>query len=68
MVAIGAWSDEEHAATQKALEVEVAAAQKEAERFGTLTDGHTPPLASMFEDVYKEMPPHLHDQLRQASA
>jgi 2-oxoisovalerate dehydrogenase E1 component alpha subunit len=68
LVSIGAWSDEEHAATQKEFEAEVAAAQKEAERYGTLTDGHTPPLSTMFEDVYKEMPPHLHDQLRQAGA
>jgi 2-oxoisovalerate dehydrogenase E1 component alpha subunit len=66
--AIGAWSDDEHAATQKEFEAEVAAAQKEAEQYGTLIDGHTPPLATMFEDVYKEMPPHLHDQLRQAEA
>jgi len=68
LIAIGAWSEDEHAATLKELEVEVAAAQKEAERYGTLIDGHTPPLATMFEDVYKEMPPHLHDQLRQAGA
>ena len=68
LIAIGAWTEEEHAATQKELETEVAAAQKEAERYGTLIDGHTPPLATMFEDVYKEMPPHLHDQLRQAGA
>ena len=25
-----------------------------------------PPLASMFEDVYKDMPTHLREQLRQA--
>ena len=68
LIAIGAWSEDEHAATQKELEAEVAAAQREAERYGTLIDGHTPPLATMFEDVYKEMPPHLHDQLRQAGA
>ena len=68
LISIGAWSDEEHAATQKELEAEVAAAQKEAEQYGTLTEGHTPPLATMFEDVYKEMPPHLHDQMRQAGA
>ena len=68
LIAIGAWSEDEHAATLKEFEVEVAAAQKEAERYGTLIDGHTPPLATMFEDVYKEMPPHLHDQLRQAGA
>ena len=68
LIAIGVWSEQEHEAAQKELEAEVAAAQKEAERYGTLTGGHTPPLATMFEDVYKDMPPHLHDQLRQASA
>jgi 2-oxoisovalerate dehydrogenase E1 component alpha subunit len=68
LTAIGAWSDREDEAVRKELEAEVASAQKEAERYGTLADGHTPPLATMFEDVFKEMPPHLHDQLRQASA
>lgn len=64
---LGAWSDEEHRRTQAQLEAEVAAALKEAERYGgTLIDGHVPPLESMFEDVYKDMPPHLHEQLRQA--
>jgi 2-oxoisovalerate dehydrogenase E1 component alpha subunit len=66
LTAIGAWSDEEHAQAQAELELQVAAAQKEAETHGTLMDGHTPPLASMFEDVYQDMPPHLHEQLRQA--
>jgi 2-oxoisovalerate dehydrogenase E1 component alpha subunit len=68
LIGIGAWSDQEHEKAVKELEAEVVAAQKEAERYGTLTDGHTPPLATMFEDVYKEMPQHLHDQLRQAQA
>ena len=66
LIAIGAWSESDHEAATKELEAEVMAAQKEAERYGTLLDGHAPPLPSMFEDVYKTMPPHLHDQLRQA--
>jgi 2-oxoisovalerate dehydrogenase E1 component alpha subunit len=66
LTAMGAWSDEEHAQAQAELEVQVAAAQKEAESHGTLMDGHIPPLESMFEDVYRDMPPHLHEQLRQA--
>jgi 2-oxoisovalerate dehydrogenase E1 component alpha subunit len=66
LTTMGAWSDEEHAQAQAELEVQVAAAQKEAESHGTLMDGHTPPLESMFEDVYRDMPPHLHEQLRQA--
>ncbi|SEB25778.1 3-methyl-2-oxobutanoate dehydrogenase (2-methylpropanoyl-transferring) subunit alpha [Variovorax sp. YR216] len=67
LVRLGAWSDEEHRRAQEQLEAEVAAAMKEAEAYGgTLIDGHVPPLESMFEDVYKDMPPHLHEQMRQA--
>ncbi len=47
----------------------MAAALKQAESYGgTLIDNHVPPIESMFEDVYKEMPPHLQEQLRQARA
>jgi 2-oxoisovalerate dehydrogenase E1 component alpha subunit len=42
----------------------VAAAQKEAESYGTLLDGHIPSAASMFEDVYKDMPAHLRGSWR----
>ena len=67
LVAQGAWSDAEHDELKKALDAEVSAALKEAEKHGgTLIDGHVPPLESMFEDVYKDMPAHLHEQLRQA--
>ena len=67
LVGQGAWSDDEHQRTQEQLEAEVTAALKEAERYGgTHIDGHVPPLESMFEDVYKDMPPHLHEQMRQA--
>jgi 2-oxoisovalerate dehydrogenase E1 component alpha subunit len=59
---LGAWSDQEHLATQKELEVEIVAAQKEAERYGTLANGHMHSAAEMFEDVYKDMPEHLRQQ------
>ena len=62
LVAQGAWSDAEHERAQQELEAEVAAAQKEAESHGTLLDGHIPSVASMFEDVYAEMPAHLRRQ------
>jgi 2-oxoisovalerate dehydrogenase E1 component alpha subunit len=68
LIGLGAWSEVEHEATTKELDAEVAAALKEATKYGSLLDGHTPPLESMFEDVYKDMPAHLHDQLRQARA
>ena len=67
LVALGAWSDDEHERTQKALDEEMAAALKEASKYGSVQDGHIPPLATMFEGVYKEMPPHLHEQMRQAA-
>ena len=66
LIGLGAWSDAEHDTTQRALDAQVAAALKEATQYGSLLDGHTPPLASMFEDVYKDMPAHLREQLRQA--
>jgi 2-oxoisovalerate dehydrogenase E1 component alpha subunit len=62
---IGAWSDQEHQQVQAELEAEVAAAQKEAESHGTLLDGHIPSAATMFDDVYAEMPAHLREQMRQ---
>ena len=65
LIAIGAWSEEEHAAAQKELEAQVAAAQKEAESYGTLADGHMRSAAEMFEDVYKDMPEHLRRQRQQ---
>ena len=65
LIKIGEWSDAQHAQAQKELEAEVAAAQKEAERHGTLLDGHIPNAASMFEDVYEHMPEHLRRQRQQ---
>ena len=62
LMVLGAWSDEEHAATQKEVDSVVAAAQKEAESYGTLADGHVQSPAAMFEDVYKDMPAHLRQQ------
>ncbi|MCC6070907.1 3-methyl-2-oxobutanoate dehydrogenase (2-methylpropanoyl-transferring) subunit alpha [Massilia sp. GCM10020059] len=62
----GLWSDEEHEATQKELEAEIVAAQKEAEQYGTLANGRGPSAASMFEDVYKDMPEHLRRQREQS--
>ena len=50
------------------LDAEMAAALKEAAQYGSLLDGHIPPLASKFEDVYQDMPPHLREQMRQAAA
>ena len=65
LIAIGEWSEAQHEATQKELEAEVIAAQKEAERHGSLLDGRVPSAATMFDDVYKDMPEHLRRQRQQ---
>ena len=66
---LGAWSANEQAATQQALEAEVGAALRQAESYGgTLIDNHVPPIESLFEDVFQVMPAHLHEQLAQARA
>ncbi|UVL57817.1 3-methyl-2-oxobutanoate dehydrogenase (2-methylpropanoyl-transferring) subunit alpha [Pseudomonas sp. B21-035] len=62
LTAIGHWSEEEHQAVSAELEAEIIKAQKEAEQYGTLAGGQMPSPASMFEDVYKEMPEHLRRQ------
>lgn len=68
MISLGVWTEEEHVATQQAVQSEVLLAQKEAEKFGTLADAHSPSLASMFEDVYQDMPAHLLRQQQELGA
>jgi 2-oxoisovalerate dehydrogenase E1 component alpha subunit len=68
LITIGAWSEDEHARVQAAVEQEVAAAQKEAESYGTLASGHVHDASTMFEDVYKDMPAHLVRQRAQLGA
>jgi 2-oxoisovalerate dehydrogenase E1 component alpha subunit len=65
LVGLGEWSEAQHAQTQQELEAEVIAAQKEAETYGTLLDGHIASPATMFDDVYKDMPEHLRLQRQQ---
>jgi len=68
LIGLGAWSDAEHESTKKALEAEVATAQKEAEKYGTLADTHDQSVATMFEDVYEHMPAHLVRQRQEIGA
>ena len=62
LVALGEWSDARHESLQKELEAQVREAGKEAEALGTLQHGPLPPVESMFEDVYKDMPWYLQRQ------
>jgi 2-oxoisovalerate dehydrogenase E1 component alpha subunit len=65
LIALGEWSDERHAALEKELESHVTACWREAVGYGTLTEGPTLDPATMFEDVFKEMPAHLVRQREQ---
>jgi 2-oxoisovalerate dehydrogenase E1 component alpha subunit len=65
LIAIDAWSNERHVQAESEISAEVIAAQKEAERFGTLHAGGKPSARDMFEDVYAEPPPHLRRQRQQ---
>src|SRR5215216_5375320 len=62
----GVWSEERHKQAEAEIMDTVIAAQKEAERHGTLHAGGKPSARDMFEGVYAEMPPHLRRQRQQA--
>ena len=65
LIRIGAWSEERHKQMQAEVEAEVLEAAKVAESHGTLHDGPKPSAATMFEQVYKDMPRHLREQRQQ---
>lgn len=65
LIAIGEWSETRDVQLRAELDQEVLEAAKEAERFGTLHNGPKPSTATIFEDVYKDMPRHLREQRQQ---
>jgi len=60
----GHWSEKKHEQLAEQLKADVHAAWKEAQKFGTMTEGPFLDPATMFEDVYAEMPAHLESQRR----
>ena len=62
LIALGEWDDTRHANLLQELEDEVSAAWREAVASGTLNEGPRLDPALMFEDVFKELPPHLREQ------
>ena len=71
LIGLGEWDDERHAAQEAALGEEVRAAQREAEKSGTLVTSSIDfpqSVTTMFEDVFEEMPWHLKEQQAQMVA
>jgi 2-oxoisovalerate dehydrogenase E1 component alpha subunit len=63
LIGIGAWDEERHAAIVAEVDAEIDAANREAQSIGVHSDGPHHDAATMFEDVYKEMPQHLAAQM-----
>jgi 2-oxoisovalerate dehydrogenase E1 component alpha subunit len=68
LIALGEWSEEREATLQKQCEEQVAAAWRESITYGTMTDGPRLDPGTMFEDVFKDMTPHLAHQREQLEA
>jgi len=66
LIAIGEWSEDRHAEMDRELAEQVREAARDAEKNGVLGHGLHHPIASMFEDVFEEMPWHLREQSEQA--
>ncbi len=66
LIALGEWSEEQHAAMDREQIDEVKAVTREAEKNGILGHGLHHPFATMFEDVFEELPWHLKEQSEQA--
>jgi 2-oxoisovalerate dehydrogenase E1 component alpha subunit len=56
------WSEAQHAALLTELETAVAHDWKEAISYGSLEEGPHWPATTVFEDVFKHMPPYLRKQ------
>ncbi len=65
LIRVAEWSEERHRQMGAEVDAEVLEAAREAESHGTLHDGPKPSSATMFEDVFKEMPRHLREQRQQ---
>jgi 2-oxoisovalerate dehydrogenase E1 component subunit alpha len=68
LVALGEWDDERHSAMTAEVDAAVRAAQKESEKLGVLPEQGSHDIASMFEDVYADVPWNLAEQREQALA
>ena len=65
LVVIGEWDDSRHAAMSDEVDSIVDAAFQEASSYGSAKAGATSGAATMFDDVYSTLPPHLLEQRSQ---
>ncbi len=65
LIQIGAWSEQDHENLVGQLREEVLAAWKEAQRYGTMTEGPFVDPGTMFDDVYADTPDYLDRQRRE---
>ena len=65
LIAEGHWSEEQHEEVIEEYRVKIAAAWKEAQKYGTMTEGPFLDPAGMFDDVYADVPEHLEKQRQQ---
>ena len=65
MIAEGHWSDEQHSEVIEEYRVKIAEAWKEAQKYGTMTEGPFLDPATMFDDIYADVPEHLQKQRQQ---
>jgi 2-oxoisovalerate dehydrogenase E1 component alpha subunit len=68
LIGLGEWDEERHQQLLDQLGEEVRAAQKEAEKLGTLQSDPFNDVDSMFADVFAELPWHLREQREAARA
>jgi 2-oxoisovalerate dehydrogenase E1 component alpha subunit len=64
LISSGQWSDAKHEKLTEELTAEVQAAWKEAQKYGTMTEGPFLEPGTMFDDIYAEVPKHLESQRR----
>ena len=64
LITQGVWSHEQHQALEAQMKALVLETVKEAQKLGSLTNLPHLPANTMFDDVYKEMPPHLQAQMQ----
>ncbi len=64
LIKIGHWSEARHEALVEELKAEVLVAWKEAQQYGTMTEGPFLDPSTMFDDIYAEVPAHLEAQRR----